>query len=69
MSSIEQIAPVVVDGVVICGEVAASCACALPPGHGPDTPHACGRDGCGGQWRGTIDEDDFEIIAIPGGWS
>lgn len=46
---------------VICGERAASCVCALTPGH--DGPHQCGNDT--GSWSGTFDSDDFKVICYP----
>lgn len=52
-------------GVVVCGERAASCVCAEPPGHYPASAHACGREGCGGVWRGTFESDDFEVVTLP----
>ena len=47
--------------VVICGEVAANCICALSPKH--DGPHQCG--GCTGSWTGTFGNDDFKVVYFP----
>ena len=45
---------------VVCGAEAAHCICDEPHGH--TTPHACK---CGGKWRGTLDEPDFDVVAWP----
>ena len=49
-----------VDGVPVCGEVAEACVCDEVAEH--TVPHTCK---CGGQWRGHLDGDDFEVIAWP----
>lgn len=46
---------------VICGVRAAECVCGLPVNHGG--ANECGRDG--GQWLGTLGEDDFTVIRFP----
>lgn len=50
---------------VVCGATAASCRCALEPGH--VGPHSCAVPGCGGEWRGTFLGTDFEIVNLPRG--
>jgi hypothetical protein len=52
-----------VEAVHVCGAVAASCVCALEPGH--DGPHECAPDTCTGSWSGDIDMDDFEVHRLP----
>jgi len=53
-----------VEGEVQCGAVAESCVCVLAP-HGPEVAHTCDVNVCGGQWRGDLGGDDFEVVRFP----
>ncbi len=48
---------------VTCGAEAASCRCVQPLGH--DGSHECSPDPCNGAWKGTWEQDDFEIVRFP----
>lgn len=45
---------------VICGQRAAKCFCALPPGG-----HELHECSCGVAWSGTLDGPDFEVVRWP----
>lgn len=51
-----------------CDVVAAKCTCSKPPGHVEqgDPVHTCPKPDCGGEWKGSLDSEDFEPIALPG---
>lgn len=52
------------EAVVLCGAKASDCSCTEPPGHEP--PHRCSLPPeCGGEWTGSYDSDDFQVVRLP----
>lgn len=48
---------------VVCGAVAEKCICIAAPDHAErGEPHLCK---CSGSWRGSLFDDDFEVISWP----